>query len=126
MDEVSLVLLSLMDWVRMYGKEGRTVITIIGSTKYREEIKKLAWELTKKRFLVLFAPFAKEEIPELEQYRDELEIQHKQKIRMADMVFVYNKGDKLGEQTSEELRYAQNLNKPTMFLDNMLKIGETL
>lgn len=89
----------------------RKIITIIGSTRFRERIRKLAWELTKEGLLVFFAPFNKEEILELENYREELEAQHFQKIRMADHIYVFNEGGYIGKSTLEELEYAKSLNK---------------
>lgn len=100
----------------------RTVITIIGSTKFRKEIITWAWEKTKDSYLILFAPFAKEEIQELEKYRDELEMQHEQKIMMADIVMVFNKGGYIGKQTKEELFFAESLNKEIIYLEEVDKI----
>lgn len=96
----------------------RKVITIIGSTRFRNDIKRDAWLLTRYQYLVLFAPFAKEEIPGLEAYRLELETQHFQKIRMANIVLVYNKDGYIGESTLEELNYAVTLEKEIIFLEN--------
>ena len=52
------------------------IITVCGSTKYRKEIKEWAWAATKEGQMVLFSPFAKEEYPDLEAYRDTLEQIH--------------------------------------------------
>ena len=95
----------------------RQIITVIGSTRFRAEINQWAWERTKEGKLVLFAPFAKEEIPELEDYREELEAQHFQKIRMADEVFVFNRNEHIGESTYRELMYARILGKVIKFLE---------
>jgi hypothetical protein len=81
----------------------RQIITVLGSTKYRKQIIAWAWQKTKLEYLVLFAPFAKEEIPDVEAYRNELELQHFQKIRMADIVWVYNKDGYIGESTKLEI-----------------------
>lgn len=102
----------------------REVVTVIGSTKYRKEIKEWAWEQTKKGRLILFAPFAKEEIPGLENFRDELEIQHLSKIKLADTVFVFNKDNYIGDSTRLELSYAEFLNKKIEFLGNPIKSYE--
>lgn len=95
----------------------REIVTILGSTKFRREIHAYALELTRRRSLVLFAPFAKEEIPDLEDIRNELEIQHFQKIRMADLVFVYNKNDYIGDSTKLEIEYAKVIGKPIQYLE---------
>jgi len=92
--------------------ENRKIICIIGSTKFRKEIKKFAWYLTRVfKFLVLFSPFSKEEIKELEKYRDELELQHFQKIRLSDCIYIFNKNQYMGNSTRKELNYAISLNK---------------
>jgi len=85
-------------------------VCIIGSTKFRKEIKDYAWKLTKKKILVLFSPFAKE-IKELEKYREELELQHFQKIELSDCVIVFNKNNYIGESTKRELHYAISIDK---------------
>ncbi len=96
----------------------REVVTVCSSTKFRREILKWAWEKTKKGYLIILAPFAKEEITDVESFREELEIQHKQKIRMADIVMIFNKGGYIGTSTKEELEYAKKLGKTLWFLEN--------
>lgn len=100
-------------------KTTRKIITVIGSTRFFDDINKWAWEKTKQGFLILFTPFRKELNPECEIYRKELEIQHFQKIRMADIVFVFNKDGYIGEHTKMELEYAQIINKPIKYLNDI-------
>jgi hypothetical protein len=98
-------------------EEMRIVIIVLGSTKFRKEIVDWAWQMTKEHYLVLFAPFAKEEITDVEQYREELEIQHFQKIRMADIVWVFNKNGYIGNSTKREIEYAKNHYKLIKYLE---------
>jgi ABC-type transport system involved in Fe-S cluster assembly fused permease/ATPase subunit len=98
-------------------ESNRIIITVLGSTKYRNEINQWALKRTKERFLVLFAPFAKEDIPNLEDLREELEIQHFQKIRMANLVFVYNKDKYIGDSTRLEIEYAKLIGKRIDYLE---------
>lgn len=98
------------------------VVTIIGSTRFDKEIRKWAWDHTKKGYLILFAPFCKEEHVtdkiDFENYRFLLEEQHFQKIEMADIVFVFNKDDYVGTSTYEELKYAEDtLHKTIRYLE---------
>jgi len=86
----------------------RSIVTVLGSTKFRKEIIQWAWENTKRGFLVLFAPFAKEEIADVEANRQELEIQHFQKMRMSNWVMVFNKNGYIGESTKREIQYAKD------------------
>jgi excinuclease UvrABC ATPase subunit len=95
----------------------RLIVTVIGSTQFQKEIMQWAFNVTKQGNLVLFAPFAKEENPEVKQIREELEAQHYQKIRMADIVFVFNKNRYIGKSTQQELEYAQKIGKIIAFLE---------
>lgn len=99
------------------GQKNHKIWTILGSTKYRKEIKQFAWELTIQGCLVHFAPFAKEENKDLEDYRDILESIHFQKIRNADLVFVYNKEKYIGKSTRAEIDYATKLGKKIGYLE---------
>lgn len=89
----------------------RPIMTICGSTRFRDEIKEFSWNQTKEGWLVLFPPFAKEEIDELEKYRKELEIQHFQKITMAKKVVIYNKDQYIGDSTTKETAFAYFIGK---------------
>lgn len=93
------------------------IVTIIGSTKFRKEIYQKAWEFTKNGFLVMYAPFAKEEISELEEYREILEKIHYEKIRLSDIVFVFNRNKYIGKSTQEELDFAKKLGKQIRYLE---------
>lgn len=95
----------------------RAVVTVLGSTRFREDIRQWAWNETRIGKVVLFAPFAKEEVPGLEQHRDLLEEIHFQKIRMADEVFVFNKGGYVGDSTKKEIAYAEHIGKKVRYLE---------
>lgn len=97
----------------------RFVITICGSTKFQTEIESWAWNQTKNGQLILFAPFAKENISDVEDYRRELEQQHKQKIDMSDEVFCFNKNGHIGNSTLEEMKYTINQEKSIEFLEDI-------
>jgi len=91
------------------------IITVLGSTRFRKEIEAWAWKMTKGGFMVLFAPFSKEDIPEVEDYRATLESIHFQKIRMADKVYVFNLDQYIGESTKLEIKYAEKLEKEIFY-----------
>ncbi len=97
------------------------IITVLGSTKFRKEITAWAWEKTKEGNLMLFAPFAKEEMDEVESNRDMLESQHFQKITLADEIFVFNKGGYIGDSTKKEIRYAKKEKKMINYLEEPYK-----
>lgn len=107
--------------------QNRKIITVIGSSKFRNDIKDWAWQMTKICNLVLFAPFAKEVIDELEYHRKELELQHFQKIDMAGKIFVFNRNGYFGESMLKELNHAINKNKPIEYLEPAnIKVDFTL
>lgn len=105
-----------------YENRKHQIITILGSTKFRKEIYIFAWQQTLKGKLVLFAPFSKEELPEVEVIRDLLESIHFQKIRLADSIYVYNKNGYIGNSTKMEIEYAIKLNKPIVYREKLKRI----
>jgi len=98
-------------------EQNHRVITVCGSTQYIEDIKKWAWERKKCGDIVFFTPFTKEDTDELEDYRLEMESQWFQMIRMADIVFIFNKDGHIGEHTKLELEYAKSIGKPIEYLE---------
>jgi len=100
------------------------VITICGSTKFRKEMQNWMWNTTKKGYLILYAPFAKEEIPDLEKYREILEKIHFEKIRIADEVFIFNKNGYIGDSTKSEIEFAEDIGKSIAYLEPIKKVEE--
>jgi hypothetical protein len=92
------------------------IITLCGSTGIQDAIMKYAWELTKKGHMVLFAPFRKEDNPEIEKYREVLEKIHFKKIDISDEVHIMVKDGHIGEHTRLELEYAKSKNKKIEFI----------
>lgn len=95
----------------------KEIVTVCGSTRFHKEMNEYALDMTKKGFLVLYPMFAKEEIADLEGYRKELEEQHKQRIQMADLVFVFNKDGYIGQHTQEEIDFAMRIDKEIDYLE---------
>ena len=94
------------------------VITICGSTKFKDEILEAAKTLTMDNHIVL-APFIfhhtdNEEITQEAKIR--LDNLHKQKINMSDAIFVVNVGGYIGESTYSEIDWAQRMKKEVYFL----------
>ena len=100
------------------------IITICGSTRFKDEIMAAAKDLTMQNHIVL-APFifhhADEEdlTPELKIRLDNL---HKEKINMSDAIFVVNKDGYIGESTYSEIDWANRMKKQIFFLETT---GET-
>ena len=101
------------------------VVTICGSTRFKDEILQVQKELTLKGKVVLSCPFFSHtdgEVFDLWQ-RELISALHCQKIEMADTVYVVNKGGYIGAATMEEIRYAQSLRKTIVFHEDPYKLA---
>lgn len=93
------------------------VITLCGSTRFREEFERLDAELTLAGHVVL-TPTALEPSTELtEEERARLGRIHRQKIAMADEILVVNVGDYVGESTRREIGHARSCGVVVNFLE---------
>ena len=94
------------------------IITICGSTRFKDEILKTARNLTLDNHIVL-APFIFHHSDE-EELTQELKIRldnlHKEKINMSDAIFVVNVDGYIGESTYSEIDWAQRMKKEVYFL----------
>ena len=94
------------------------IITICGSTKFKDQILEAAKTLTLDNHIVL-APFIfhhadDEELTQEAKIR--LDNLHKEKINMSDAIFVVNVGGYIGESTYSEIDWAQRMKKEVYFL----------
>lgn len=97
------------------------VITLCGSTKFKDDFisveKKLTLEGNIVISLVLFGHSG-----DSEAFNDDnktmLDDMHLRKIDMADQVFVINTGGYIGESTRNEIEYARKNNKYITYLEH--------
>ena len=102
------------------------VITLCGSSRFKEDFLRLQRELTLAGNIVLSLPFfshadgkklfnsrSTEDFERLTEMLDEM---HRQKIDMADEIFVVNVDGYIGKSTKKEIEYAQSQNKPIKYL----------
>lgn len=104
------------------------VITLCGSTKFKEEFMRVQKELTLAGNIVisvgLFGHSGDFEVWEnmdegtLTRTKEMLDDMHKRKIDMADEIFVINVGGYIGESTKSEIEYALKNNKKVNYLEN--------
>ena len=104
------------------------VVTLCGSTKFKDEFMKVQKELTLKGYIVisvgLFGHSGDSEVWEnmdegtLTKTKEMLDEMHKRKIDMADEIFVINVGGYIGESTRSEIEYALANNKKVNYLEN--------
>ena len=103
------------------------IITLCGSTKFKDEFLKAQKDLTLQGNIVisvgLFGHSGDTEVWEnmdegtRTKTKEMLDDMHKRKIDMADEIFVINVGGYIGESTKSEIEYAKALNKIINYLE---------
>jgi len=103
------------------------VITLCGSTKFKDEFLKVQKDLTLQGNIVisvgLFGHSGDNEVWEsmdegtLTKTKEMLDDMHKRKIDMADEIFVINVGGYIGESTKSEIEYAKSTGKKINYLE---------
>lgn len=101
-------------------KQKYNVITLCGSTKFKDEFEKAKTELTLNGNIVItLGVFNKNDNLELsEESIEMLSDMHKQKIDMSDEIFVINVGGYIGNSTRSEITYAKSKGKKVTYLEN--------
>jgi hypothetical protein len=96
------------------------IITLCGSTKFREEFTEEQKRLTLEGNIVisvgLFGHSGDGEVWE-EKTKEMLDDMHKRKIDLADEIFVINKNGYIGSSTRSEIEYARQKNKIVRYLE---------
>ena len=103
------------------------VITLCGSTKFKNEFQKVQKELTLKGNIVisvgLFGHSGDNEVWEnmdegtKTKTKEMLDDMHKRKIDMSDEIFVINVNNYIGESTKSEIEYAKKHGKKISYLE---------
>ncbi len=103
------------------------VITLCGSTRFKNEFMEAQKNLTLKGNIVisvgLFGHSGDNEVWEqmdegtLTKTKEMLDDMHKRKIDMSDEIFVINVGGYIGESTKSEIEYAKKHNKKVNYLE---------
>lgn len=116
----------VIDWGRL-GRRGEvpapTIVTLCGSTRFKDEINRVNAELTMQGNLVIsLGVFGHIDMPDHDwttngnddkRMLDEL---HKRKIDLADLVYIVNPGGYIGESTRGEIEYAERRGKRIAYL----------
>ena len=96
------------------------VITLCGSTKFKDAFLKVQKDLTLQGNIVisvgLFGHSGDNEVW-TEGTKEMLDDMHKRKIDMADEIFVINVGGYVGESTKSEIEYAKRNGKTIQYLE---------
>jgi hypothetical protein len=107
------------------------VITLCGSTKFKDAFLKAQKDLTLKGNIVisvgLFGHSGDSEVWDnmdegtLTKTKKMLDDMHKRKIDMSDEIFVINVGGYIGESTKSEIEYAKKTGKKINYLEKIQK-----
>ncbi len=105
------------------------VITLCGSTRFKDEFMRVQKELTLNGNIVisvgLFGHSGDNEVWEnmdegtLTKTKEMLDDMHKRKIDMADEIFVINVNGYIGSSTKSEIEYAIKTGKKVNYLENV-------
>lgn len=100
------------------------VITLCGSTKFKDEFLKEQKRLSLEGNIVIsvgmFGHSGDDEVWN-DNIKEMLDDMHKRKIDMADEIFVINKGGYIGSSTRSEIEYAKKTGKPVHYLEEIEK-----
>lgn len=106
------------------------IITLCGSTRFKDEFLKAQKDLTLKGNIVLsvglFGHSGDNEVWEnmdegtLTKTKEMLDDMHKRKIDMADEIFVINVNGYIGDSTKSEIEYASKLGKKVNYLEPVI------
>jgi hypothetical protein len=93
------------------------VITLCGSTKFKTEFETVQKELTLQGNIVISVGCFghSDDDPRIEKHKDMLDRMHKEKIDMADEIFVVDVGGYIGRSTRSEIEYAENKGIPIRY-----------
>lgn len=105
------------------------VITLCGSTRFKDDFMRVQKELTLKGNIVisvgLFGHSGDDEVWDgmdegtLSKTKEMLDDMHKRKIDMADEIFVINVGGYIGNSTRSEIEYAIKNGKKVNYLEKV-------
>lgn len=100
------------------------VVTLCGSTRFKDEFYNVARNFTIKGWIVLmphvFGHSGDTISPDKKEMLDDL---HKRKIDMSEYIYVINPGGYIGESTKSEIEYALKHNKDVMYMDERGQIN---
>lgn len=98
------------------------VITLCGSTRFKEDFERVNKELTLAGNIVISVGcFGHAGDVFTDEQKVMLDDIHKRKIDMADAIYVINKDGYIGSSTRSEIQYATRLGKQIIFMEDDLK-----
>jgi len=95
------------------------VVTLCGSTRFKDDFNRVQKELTLKGFIVIsVGSFGHSGDAVTDEQKTMLDDMHKRKIDMADSIFVINKNGYIGKSTASEIAYAENHGKTVTYMES--------
>lgn len=92
------------------------IVTICGSMKFVEQMKKVALKLEiENKYIVIQCVYTDDKLNEEEQ--SILSELHYKKIDISDAIYVVNINGYIGSSTIKEIQYAKTLGKEIMYLE---------
>jgi hypothetical protein len=99
------------------------VITLCGSTRFKEDFERVNRELTLAGNIVISVGcFGHAGDVFTEEEKIMLDDIHKRKIDMADAIYVINKNGYIGESTKSEIKYAREHGKQVILMENQYEV----
>ena len=97
------------------------VITLCGSTRFKEDFERINRELTLAGNIVISVGcFGHAGDAFTDEQKIMLDDIHKRKIDMADAIYVINKDGYIGSSTKSEIQYALRLGKQIIYMEDDL------
>lgn len=94
------------------------VVTLCGSMRFSQQMKRIALELETKRGFCVLSPVGDFDETLSKTDLSALREAHFKKIDLSDAVYIANIGGYIGHSVSEELQYAKEHNKEIIFHEN--------
>lgn len=103
------------------------IVTLCGSTKFKDEFMRVQKELTLKGYIVISVGcFGHSGDVFTDEQKIMLDDMHKRKIDMADEIFVINVDGYIGNSTKSEIEYAEAHDKKVNYLTDNNLYEETM
>ena len=100
---------------------GYKVITLCGSTRFKDDFERINKELTLLGYIVISVGcFGHVDCPLTPEQKIMLDDIHKRKIDMADAIYVINKDGYIGSSTRGEIKYAIAHGKQVILMEDDL------
>ena len=95
-----------------------TIITLIGSTRFKRDYEAVMKELTLADYVVISVGCYghNDHDPRINDKKSVLDSMHLYKIEIADIICVINTGGYIGSSTANEIEHAKTLGKPIIYM----------